>query len=246
MNETLRLLQRHCSDRSFTDEPVTEEDLAQIVEAARSAPTSINTQEVSLVVVRDAARRAKIAEYSTSNPWIAKAPVFIVIVLDLYKTSVGVKMAGKEQVIHETLEGVLAGTIDVGITLATLMAAARSLGLGVVPIGGIRSCPQEIVDLLDLPRRTFPLVGVCMGHIDKPAHQKPRLPVETFRHNEQYHPELLQAGIEAYDKTLVEYWKQIGRTDGKSWSVNTAVPYSRNYRPHMKAMMDKQGLKTDQ
>ena len=60
-NETLRLLQTHRSDRSFLDQPVSEADLAQIVEAAYRAPTSNNGQHISLVVVRDAARRAKMA-----------------------------------------------------------------------------------------------------------------------------------------------------------------------------------------
>lgn len=245
MNETLNLLYSHKSDRSFTDEAVSEEQLDAIIKAAHHAPSSINSQQVSLVVIRDAAKRAKLAEFAGGQPWIAKAPVFVLVVLDQHKTSVGLKMAGQEQVIHETVEGLISATTDVGITLGTLMVAARSLGLGVVPIGGIRGNPQGLIDMLNLPERTFPLVGVCIGHVHTPASLKPRMPIEAYCHKEQYRAEELETHIAAYDKTLVAYWQELKRADGLPWSANTAQAYSKNYRPHMKAVLAGQGITAD-
>jgi FMN reductase [NAD(P)H] len=43
----------------------------------------------------------------------------------------------------------------VGIALGSV-AAARSEGLGIVPIGGIRLHPQALIDLLGLPDHTLP------------------------------------------------------------------------------------------
>jgi len=60
------------------------------------------------------------------------------VVVDLYKTGLGVKKAGAEQVFQRSLEGILASVSDAGIAMATLMTAARAFGSGVVPIGGIR------------------------------------------------------------------------------------------------------------
>jgi len=71
MNQTLSLLFSYHSDRSFSDEPVSEEALCSILEAARRAPTTSNAQHVSVVVVRDAARRARIAEFAGNQAWIA-------------------------------------------------------------------------------------------------------------------------------------------------------------------------------
>ena len=84
--------------------------------------------------------------------------------MDFYKTRVGVEVAGEKQLIHESLEGYTVGAVDGGIALGTLMTAARSLGLGVVPIGGFRRDPQAVIDLLELPPLTFPLAGVAIGH----------------------------------------------------------------------------------
>ena len=167
-NETLRLLQAHRSDRSFLDQPVSEADLAQIVEAAHRAPTSNNGQHISLVVVRDAARRAKIAQLANNQPWIAKAPVFVVVVVDFHKTRLAIEMAGKT-----------------------------------------------------------PMVGVSLGYVDQPAAQKPRLPLETYRHDETYCGDTLAAGIAAYDQTLMAHWQLTGRADGLPWSANTAAAYER-------------------
>jgi FMN reductase [NAD(P)H] len=242
MNETLSLLYNHRSDRSFSDEPVSDEALCSILEAARRAPTSANAQHISMVVVRDPERRARIAELAGGQKWIAKAPVFITVVVDFHKTGLGVAAAGGKQTVHETMEGLLVGVIDVGIALATMMAAARSLGLGIVPIGGIRRNPQGMIDLLELPPLSFPAVGLSVGHIAKPAQQKPRLSMEAFRHDERYHREGLEEAIAAYDTVLLDYWKHIGRSDGQAWSKNTAEYYEQMTSRPVKAAMARQGL----
>ena len=228
-NQTIQLLEAHHSDRSFLADPVSDAILSQIIEAAHRGPTSINAQHISLVVVRDSAHRARIAEIAGGQTWIAQAPVFITVVVDFCKTLLAAELAGKEQIIHASVEGFAAGAVDAGITLCNLMVAARALGLGIVPIGGIRQDSQAMIDLLNLPALTFPMVGVCLGYVDQPARQKPRLPIATYRHNETYKKDHLLEGIIAYDSELMAYWQAIGRTDGLPWSANTANAYERVY-----------------
>jgi hypothetical protein len=79
-----------------------------------------------------------------------------------------------------------------------------------------------MIDLLGLPRNTFPVGGVVLGYVNKEASQKPRMPIESLRHEEKYHPETLRPAIDAYDRTLQEYWQKIGRADGLTWSANMA------------------------
>jgi nitroreductase len=68
MNQTISLLCSHRSERSYTDEPVSDEALNVIVEAARRVPTSLDAQHISLVMVPDAARRVRIAEIGGGQP----------------------------------------------------------------------------------------------------------------------------------------------------------------------------------
>lgn len=245
MNETLNLQHSHRSDRSFTDEALSEDMLDAIVKAAHLAPTSMNSQQISLVVVRDPERRARIAEIAGGQPWIAKVPVFITVVVDFNKTRLGVEAVGTKQIVHESLEGYTAGAVDAGIALANMMVAARSLGLGIVPIGGIRRNPQAMIDLLQLPPLTFPIAGICIGHIAQPSSQKPRLPIGSFRHDEHYHPEALLPAIAAYETILPDYWRSIGRADGLSWTQNLANAYTRVYYPETRPVANKQGFTID-
>lgn len=244
MNETLKVLHSHRSIRSYTDEPVSDEMLNQIVEAAHRAPTSMNMQEISLVVVRDPAKRARIAELAGGQPWIAKAPVFITLVIDFHKVRLGLDKAGKTLVAHESMEGFGVAAVDAGIALGSMIAAAHSLGLGIVPIGGIRRNPQAMIELLELPPLTFPIDGLCIGHIASDVPQKPRMDIAAFRHDERYDGNKLSAAIDAYDQTIMDYWQQIGRSDGLPWSANLA-PLSTVYFPEVRPVAAKQGLLND-
>ena len=105
MNETVRLLQAHHSSRNYKTDPIPEEHLEAIIECARRAPTSTNSHEISLVVVRNAASRARIAEIAGGQPWIAQAPVFIAVIVDLYKTGLGVEKAGANRFSNAALKG---------------------------------------------------------------------------------------------------------------------------------------------
>jgi FMN reductase [NAD(P)H] len=242
MNPTIALLHAHRSDRSFTDEPIADADLAAIVEAGRRAPTSMNGQQVSLVVVRDPARRARLAKLAGGQPWIARAPVFVVVLADFHKTELGARRAGRAQAIHRSLEGFTVGAIDAGIALESLMVAARALGLGIVPIGSVRRDPRAMIDLLGLPPLTFPMVGVAIGHVDRPAAQKPRLPLATFRHDETYRTEGMAGAIEAYDRALMDHWHTIGRADGEPWSESIGGAYAQLYFPNMRPAATAQGF----
>ncbi len=244
MNQTLQIQQHHRSIRSFSNEPVSDEMLAQIIAAAHQAPTSMNAQEISLIVVRDAEHRTKIAELAGRQAHVAQTPVFIVIVIDFNKTDIGMRKAGNTQIIHESMEGFGVGAVDAGIVLGTLITAAESLGLGITPIGGVRHDPQGMVELLDLPPLTFAMVGLCIGHIAHDAPVKPRMDIKTFRHDERYDASGYSAAIDAYDKTIMQHWQNVGRSDGTPWSTSLA-PFQSVYYPAVRPVAAMQGLLND-
>ncbi|AXE28871.1 NADPH-dependent oxidoreductase [Chromobacterium phragmitis] len=246
MNETLQLMHSHRSVRSYQDKPIAPELLDAVLDAAWKGPTSINGQQVSLVVVQDAERRQRIAEIAGGQPWIAQAPVFVAIVMDFHKTRLGVEMAGEKQVIHDSVEAFAVGSVDAGIALGNLITAAHAAGLGAVPIGGIRRDPRAMVELLELPELTFPLVGLALGHIQNDADVKPRLPRESFVHRERYQADGLAGHIAAYDDTLRRHWQEIGREDGEPWTANTARYYRQVYFPQVAPVARAQGFGFEQ
>lgn len=65
------------SVRSYTDQPVSQEQVETILKAAMAAPSGMNAQPWRFVVVREQATKDKLA--SGFNKMIAKAPVVIVV-----------------------------------------------------------------------------------------------------------------------------------------------------------------------
>jgi len=236
-------LSQHASTRAYSDDTIPAAVLDRIIEAGWRGPTSINGQQVSLVVIQDPARRAEIAKIAGGQPWIAQASVFITVVMDFSKTALGVEAAGKQQVIHDSVEGAMVGAVDAGITLGRLMAAAQAEGLGVVPIGGIRRDPQAMIKLLDLPPLTFPLVGMALGHPTTTAPRKPRLPLSTFRHDERYQAEGIAEAIAGYDRELLITGRASAaptacrgaRTPRSTTSRCTSLKWHRRYAPRASA-----------
>ena len=233
MNETIKTIQNHRSIRNFSDQDIAPEILHEILKASQAMPNSINGQQTSVIVIRDKAVKAKIAELAGNQVWIDKAPVFLLFVLDFYKTNLAAKKLGLTQVIHESVEGTMAGTFDAGLNMGAAIISAESLGLGIVPIGGVRKNPKDIIELLHLPEYTFPAAGLAIGYPADSSHQKPRLPFETFAHEEYYHIEGLEEQIDTYDKDMAVYLKEIGREQEVNWSTTTAGLYQQVYYPNV-------------
>jgi len=102
-----------------------------------------------------------------------------------------------------------------------------------------------MIALLGLPPLTFPLVGLCIGHIKDDVPPKPRMDIRTFRHDERYDASGYPNAIDAYDAKLMDYWKQTGRSDGVAWSGNLGNFYKQVYFPQVKPVAAMQGLLND-
>lgn len=209
MNEVLQLLTDHRSIRSYTDEPVSDEQLGLIIQAAQAAPTSINGQQFTVIAVKDKERKKKISELAGGQPWIDQAPVFLLFCADFNRAKIALEEYNDTPLeITNGLESVLVGAVDVGIALGTATAAAESMGLGTVPIGAVRGKPDELIELLKLPKYVFPVSGLVIGHPADRSAKKPRLPQAAVLHHETYQEEDLRTHIEAYDKQMSEYMKK--------------------------------------
>jgi FMN reductase [NAD(P)H] len=245
MNETINLIKQHRSIRQYLDKDISEELVDEVLKATQAMPNSINGQQTSIIVVRDKEKKKKLSEVTGNQVYIDKAPVFLVFVMDFYKTSIGAEKHGRKQVIHESVEGTAAGVFDAGIAMGAAIIAAESLGLSVVPIGGIRKNPEEVIELLELPEFTYPVCGLVLGYAENQSKKKPRLPFETFKHVDRYHKEVLKTKIDEYDEYMEEYLKEIGREQEGNWSDLTSSLYQTVYYPKVKDTMAQQGFKND-
>ncbi len=257
-NETIRLLETRSSVRSFTPDPVSEEMIVAVLEAARRAPTSSNMQAYSFVVVREEETRRKLSVLAGNQPFVAKAPVFVAVCADLSQIACVCEKYGKT-LSGQSLDIGMRAVIDAALAGMTASLVAQSLGLGSVFIGGIRSDSVGAAQLLDLPRSAFVAFGLCLGWPAYRSAPKPRKPREAAIHFERYDPAKTLPALEAYDDVLAEYFRTITKPadaetipgndrpmfDGTSWSQSMAETFSSPGRTDLRAGLKQLGFDFD-
>lgn len=158
--------------RSFTAEPVPEEVMLEVLDAARWAPTSGNAQPWEFVRVHTPARReALIAStyggYARSAPaqaWLAQAPELVMACVVPLRT---IARYGEE--------GRAYARLDVAAAIQNMLIAATSLGYGAAWIGGFRT--EEARAALGLEAELEPLGIVAIGRPAEDPGEPYRLPL---------------------------------------------------------------------
>ncbi len=92
--------------------------------------------------------------------------------------------------------------VDTALVAQNIAVAAEAAGLGICMIGGIRNNPDKVCELLKLPQRVFPLMGICLGYPDQQPMIKPRLPQSAVVHLEEYNDATLSQLLQEYDSII--------------------------------------------
>ncbi len=164
------------SIRRYTDEPVSDAEIGQILEAARLAPSGSNTQPWRFTVVRDAARRAAVARVSHRQKWMNTAPVHVVCVADIRCRIPG--YAGPPLDDDSPLPELKKAIRDASIAIEHLVLEATELGLGTCWVAWFTQ--PEIRALLDVPPYEYVVAVVTVGHPAEHPAARQRLPVSAI------------------------------------------------------------------
>ncbi|WP_078555312.1 NADPH-dependent oxidoreductase [Bacillus alkalicellulosilyticus] len=237
MNNVIETLTNHRSIRSFTEQTIDNELLDQIADATQAAPSWINGQQMSVVVVKDSTTKQRLAELVGNQSAVAEAPVFFVFCADFYRASLASTMEKTSFAVSDDIDALLVGATDVGLAMGNAIAAAESLGLSIVPIGGIRKNPLEVIELLDLPKYVLPISGLCIGYANQNPELKPRFAKEAVFHEETYKQDLIDQ-IVSYNRTMIDY----SNGQGPSWTERVASFYSMPFTSYTAAMLERQGF----
>jgi len=243
MNNTLELLHNHMSIRSFTNQPLTEEQRDVIFKAANQTSSFSLLQAVSIIRISDSELRKKVMQLSANQPYIEEAAEFWVFCADFNRNH---QIA--PDVDLEYIEFLLIGSFDAGLMAQNALTAAESMGLGGVYIGGVRLNITELTEVLNLPKYVVPLVGLCIGHPagEKPG-LKPRLPQSMVMFDNQYQP-LDEEILETYDQQMREYYQGRPVTAPftvkrvKGWKDHIEDHLERSKQPFMLDYLNKQGF----
>lgn len=204
MNQTLALINKRRSTRTFTDQSISEETLLTLKEATLRAPTAGNMALYSIIEVTDQSKKDRLAILCDDQPMIAKAPLVWVFLADMQKwvnyfTESGA-VARADEAGHASYRAPGLGDLhlcmqDAIIAAQNAVIAAESLGLGSCYIGDVIENFEEVRSLLDLKQYTIPAAMLIFGY---PAQthsvkQSPRCPTGAiFMENRYEEPHLAE------------------------------------------------------
>ncbi len=163
-------IRKRASVRRYANEPVAEEDLQAILEAALSAPTANNVRPWHIVVVTDEDKRKRLAQVHQWASFCAASPVVLAFCADATRQP------------HWWVE-------DTCAALENALIQAAELGLGTCWIG-IRAGEgdggpgpereESVREVLSIPGHVRVLALVSLGHPEGEPTPKPAGPMDAI------------------------------------------------------------------
>ncbi len=201
----MKSLKNRKTIRKYSDKEVSGELLKSLLEEAGRTPTMGNLQLYSVVVTRDKAMKEWLSPTHFCQPMVTGAPVVLTFCADFRRTTLWAENRDAVPGYDNFLSFINAAT-DTLLYCQTFCNLAEEQGLGTCFLGTTVYQPTQIIDILQLPKLTFPVATITLGWPDEDPAQSDRLPVEAIVHDETYKdyaPEDIDR-IYAYKESLPE------------------------------------------
>jgi len=153
------------SVRRYQNKPIEPEKLAQVLEAARLAPSARNLQEWRFVIVRDPDTRRQLMHAAKGQKFVEEAPVVIAC-------------CGETNNNYTMSCGQLAYPIDIAIAIDHMTLVAVELGLGTCWIGAFWE--DDVKRILDIPDEIRVVELLTLGYPEDEPRKKHRRPLSEI------------------------------------------------------------------
>jgi nitroreductase len=162
--EFSELIKTRYSVRAYKPDPVEDEKLQKVLEAARLAPTAVNRQPFQLIVIHTKGREEELNRIY-GRDWFVQPPLVIAI-------------CGVPDLAWSRRDGMNYYTVDVTIAMDHLILAATDLGLGTCWIGAFD--PDAAREVLGLPDTVEPIAFTPLGYPADEPREKKRKPLSEL------------------------------------------------------------------
>jgi FMN reductase [NAD(P)H] len=235
--------------RRYRPEEVPDALLDTVLAGAQSAPAKSDLQQYSIIVTRDAAKIAAVADAIGTMPWIKDAPVLLLFCGDIRRGRQLCAIQGRRHA-NDSVDTFLNASVDAALAMAFCIMAAEAAGLGTCPISYVRNHLDLIGSLFGLPDGVFPVAGLTLGVPASRNEVSPRLPPSVVVHRERYDDSGFTAVLPAYDALRPpgkpRYPEVHGpKPEGCRWSENAARQLSVPERANFRAWLATKGIHLD-
>ncbi len=172
--DVLEAIRGRRSIRRFKSDPIPEDDLMRILEAATWAPSAGNCQPWEFVIVTDEELKREIARAALAQMWISSAPVVIVVCANIPRTSWRYGERGR------TLYCIQ----DTAAAIQNMLLAAYSLGYGTCWVGAFDEA--GVKEVLRIPDNVRPVAIIPIGKPAEAPVAPPRIPLKELVHWNKY------------------------------------------------------------
>lgn len=162
----LQLARKRVSVRGYKPDPVPEDHLRAVLEAARLAPSACNRQPWHLMVLRDREGRRSLL-HAYPRAWFVEAPVILIVCTE--PAAAWSRADGKPY-----------ADVDGAIVMDHITLCAADLGLGTCWIGAFD--PELVRRAMRLPPGIEPLAMTPLGWPADPGRPKTRKDLESLVH----------------------------------------------------------------
>ena len=173
--------------RAYSDKPIAESLLNELLESACRSSNTGNMQAYSIIVTKDAAQKQALAPAHFNQKQVTEAPVVLTFCVDFNRIGLWCQQRNAAPG-FDNAQALTYAFIDAVIAAQTFCVAAEEAGLGVCYLGTTTYNAETIIDVLDLPKLVLPVTTISVGYPKEPATTPlpDRLPLEGIVHQETY------------------------------------------------------------
>lgn len=186
--------------RCYSERPIDESLLREMLEAAAHAPNTGNMQWYSVVVTRDAEQKKRLAPAHFNQPSVTGASAVLTFCADLNRFEQWCRI-NRATPGFNNFQSFVAALIDTSIFAQQFCTIAEMNGLGTCYLGTTTYNAPQIAEVLKLPHRVVPVITVTVGYPAAEGGATWRLPIDCIMHSEVYEPKS-DAEIAAAYKSL--------------------------------------------
>lgn len=206
MNETIETILAHRSIRRFSDEPIPAQDLQAILDAAMRTATSRFLHQSDFIWVKDPVKKVELAQVA-DQAYIADAPELFIAIVDTRRNARILAERGLDQAASASPIAFREGFTDAILMTQTLAIAAESLGYGATLLGSVLNDYAKTIEILALPKYTFPALGVMIGKPAEEPQLKPRIPSDLRIMVDTYaEPDSWSEALGDFDQEIQTYY----------------------------------------
>ncbi len=206
MNKTIENQLNHRTIRKFKNIHINDSTLNKLFQVANSTSSSTCMQSYSIIRITDSEKKLELSKICKQD-YVKDVPELLIFIVDVYRNAKISEEMGENLESKRDMDRFFQGFTDGCLAAQNMYTAIESLDMGAVYFGSILNDTSKIIEILELPKYTFPIVGLGFGYPDQNPSLKPRMDIslKVFENKYEIQDSYLEC-IKNYDEEMKTYY----------------------------------------